>query len=40
MQVTVRSPKRPFSSVRAKRYPPAEWGVSSLELLLEERQQR
>ena len=33
-------PKRPFSSLRRKRYPPARWNVSSTDLLLEERQQR
>lgn len=33
-------PKRPFSSVRATRRRPARWAVSSLDLLLEERQQR
>lgn len=33
-------PKRPFSSIRRKRYPPARWDVSSTDLLLEERQRR
>ncbi|MGH2635407.1 MAG: type II toxin-antitoxin system Phd/YefM family antitoxin [Actinomycetota bacterium] len=33
-------PRRPFSAVRGKRYPPARWDVSSIELLLEERQRR
>lgn len=33
-------PKRAFSSVRRKRFPPARWRVPSLELLREERQQR
>lgn len=32
--------KRPFSEIRSRKFPPAEWGVSSLELLLEERQSR
>lgn len=38
--VEVLPPKRPFSSIRRKRYRRAEWDVSSTELLLEERQQR
>lgn len=33
-------PKRPFSSLRARRYRPARWGVNSTDLLLEERQRR
>jgi prevent-host-death family protein len=33
-------PKRPFSQVRRRRHRPAGWGVSSTELLLEERQRR
>lgn len=32
--------RRPFSEVRAKRYRKAGWPVTSLELLLEERQKR
>ena len=39
-RVVVASPKRPFSSLRDKRYPPAHWAVSSTELLLEERLRR
>jgi prevent-host-death family protein len=39
-RVVVASPKRPFSSLRRKRYPPARWAVASSELLLEERQRR
>lgn len=38
--LTVQMPKRPFSSLRAKRYRPAGWRVSSTDLLLEERQRR
>lgn len=33
-------PKRPFASIRRRRYRPAGWRVSSTELLLEERQRR
>jgi prevent-host-death family protein len=33
-------PKRPFSSFRRKRHPPAGWRVTSTDLLLEERQRR
>jgi prevent-host-death family protein len=33
-------PKRPFSSVRSRRHAPARWAIGSIELLLEERQQR
>lgn len=32
--------KRPFSEIRKKRYPPANWPVDSLQLLLEERRER
>jgi len=39
-RVVVVPPKRPFSSLRGKRYPPARWGMTSTELLLEERQGR
>jgi len=37
---TVRMPKRPFSSLRAKRNRPAGWRASSTDLLLEERKRR
>jgi prevent-host-death family protein len=33
-------PTRSFSSVRGKRYAPANWRINSTQLLLEERQQR
>ena len=33
-------PRRPFSSVREKRYAPARWKTRSLDLLLEERRER
>lgn len=33
-------PTRPFSTLRGKRYPPARWHVSSIDLLLAERQRR
>jgi prevent-host-death family protein len=39
-EVTIRPPRHPFSTIRDKRYPRADLGVSSLELLLEERQGR
>ena len=33
-------PKRPFASIRGRRHRPSRWGMSSTELLLEERQRR
>ena len=33
-------PKRSFVLLRGKRYRPARWGVSSTDLLLQERQRR
>jgi prevent-host-death family protein len=36
--LVVTPPTRPFSSLRGKRYPAARWPVSSIDLLLEERQ--
>ena len=38
--VTVLPPAREFSLVRGNRYAPVGWGVSSTDLLLEERQRR
>ncbi|MGH7897618.1 MAG: type II toxin-antitoxin system Phd/YefM family antitoxin [Candidatus Binatia bacterium] len=38
--VWIRPPKRPFSSVRGKRYAPARWKIRSLDFLLEERRER
>jgi prevent-host-death family protein len=38
--VELRRPLRPFATVRDRRYTPANWGVSSTELLLQERQGR
>ncbi len=35
--ITARPPLRPFSSLRATRYHPAGWRLSSTELLREER---
>jgi prevent-host-death family protein len=32
--------RRPFTSLRSRRYPPARWGVRSLDLLLAERGRR
>jgi prevent-host-death family protein len=32
--------RRPFAEIRRRKFPPADWGVSSLELLLEKRQSR
>jgi len=31
---------RPFAEIRARQFTPANWGVSSLELLLQERGER
>lgn len=39
-QTLIRPPVRPFSSLRTKRFTRAGWPVSSLDLLLEERQRR
>lgn len=39
-RVRAAPPKRPFSQVRRRRHRPTGWGVSSTELLLEERQRR
>jgi len=33
-------PKRPFSEVRRKRYPPTRWPVNLVELLIEDRRKR
>ena len=38
--VRMTPPRRPFSSVREKRYAPARWKTRSLDLLLEERRER
>ena len=38
--VVLLPPTRSFSSIRRRRYRPANWGVSSTDLLLEERQRR
>lgn len=38
--VRTNAPKRPFSSVRDKRYTPARWKIRSLTLLREERRDR
>jgi prevent-host-death family protein len=32
--------KYPFASIRDKRFPPANWPLSSLELLIEDRRKR
>lgn len=32
--------ERPFADVRRKKFTPANWGIDSLELLLEERKER
>jgi prevent-host-death family protein len=40
VRVVALPPKRPFSSLRRRRHPPARWALSSTELLLEERQRR
>jgi prevent-host-death family protein len=38
--IALRPPKQPFSTIRDKVYPPANWAISSTELLLEERGER
>jgi len=38
--IVVRPPIRPLSTVRSARHAPVRWDVSSLDMLLEERQQR
>jgi prevent-host-death family protein len=38
--VVVQPPLRTFATIRTRRYPPANWGVSSTDLLLRERQER
>lgn len=38
--IQITAPRRPFSALRSKRYAPAHWGVSSLELLRAERGRR
>jgi len=40
VRVGVQLPRRPFASVRAHRYLPVGWAVSSTQLLLQERQGR
>lgn len=39
-RVRISKPKRPFASLRTKRFAPAKWKISSTDLLLEERQKR
>jgi prevent-host-death family protein len=39
-EVTLLPPRRPFSSLRRKRYRPIRWSISSSDLLLEERGRR
>jgi prevent-host-death family protein len=38
--VPIAPARRPFSSIRDRRYPPANWPVSSTDLLLEDRRTR
>jgi prevent-host-death family protein len=38
--VEIVPPRRPFASLRARRYPSARWGVRSLDLLRAERGRR
>lgn len=38
--LTVEPPRRPFAAVRSRRYGPAQWKVSSTDLLIRERQGR
>jgi prevent-host-death family protein len=37
IELRVRRALKPFASIRNRRYPPARWKISSLELLREER---
>ncbi len=39
-RLDVRAPLRPFSEIRDRVYEPANWPVSSLDLLLEDRSKR
>ena len=39
MKVTVRTPLRPFATIRDRRRTPARWKVSSTDLLLQERKE-
>ena len=39
-RLRISEPKRPFASVRSKRFAPAKWRIRSTDLLLEERQKR
>jgi prevent-host-death family protein len=39
-RVAAQPSRRPFASIRGRRYPPAGWAVSSTALLLQERQGR
>jgi prevent-host-death family protein len=39
-RLQLRPPLRPFSEIRDKVYEPANWPVSSLDLLLEDRRKR
>ena len=39
-EVPIIPPSRPFSEIRNKVYPPANWPVDSLQLLLEDRRKR
>lgn len=39
-RLRITKPTRAFASLRVKRFAPARWGISSTDLLLEERQKR
>ena len=39
-RIRISEPKRPFASIRNKRFSPAKWKIRSTDLLLEERQKR
>jgi prevent-host-death family protein len=39
-KLVIRPPLRPFSEVRDRVYEPANWAVSSLDLLMEDRRKR
>ena len=40
VELAVRRARKAFTSIRDRRYPPARWKISSLELLREERGSR
>jgi prevent-host-death family protein len=39
-RLVIRPAEMPFAAIKNKRYPPANWPISSLDLLLEDRRKR